>query len=394
MLWYEPSMTRIPTALLCSLLLWAPHASAQVTIETVTRLVSCPTLDATKCVPFKALLDAGPEALAPVIAALKSEDQPVRNKASRVAGRAELGAAETRAAQVLAALETIPDPIRGEAIGALGRIAHASAVPKLEAVLADATTDPRNRIYAATALGSFDTKLARNPLEAALWDPTPRVQLAAAQNLDRLKDPASVPALTNRALKELTAGFVREACAVALGRTKDPRALAPLVILLGNSRTPVRLAAARALGALGDTAAVPALLTKLRDDAIVSAVADALGALGDKRAGTGLASVASNRELDFDTRKRALWSLGGLGGADVVGTVTELITTDKLELSRAAVEALGRMGHKTAVPSLVATLVAEDAPLRKTAVWALERITGENHGTNQAAWNAWYEANR
>jgi HEAT repeat protein len=50
-----------------------------------------------------------------------------------------------------------------------------------------------------------------------------------------------------------------------------------------------------------------------------------------------------------------------------------------------AAEALGKIGDKRAIEPLIAVL-----PRSEPAQWALERLTGQRFGRNQARWRAWW----
>lgn len=78
---------------------------------------------------------------------------------------------------------------------------------------------------------------------------------------------------------------VREIAAEALGRTKDKRAVAPLIQALEDNTYAVRVNAARALGKIGEPAVAP-LMQALNDERLVvrEAAAEALGQIKDKRA--------------------------------------------------------------------------------------------------------------
>lgn len=61
------------------------------------------------------------------------------------------------------------------------------------------------------------------------------------------------------------AGAHRDMAALALGRAKDPRAVAPLIAALTDADAKLRAEAASALGSLGDKSAVPPLISALGD---------------------------------------------------------------------------------------------------------------------------------
>src|SRR5689334_21678925 len=81
--------------------------------------------------------------------------------------------------------------------------------------------------------------------------------------------------------------LIRKRAIEALGRTRDPRALTPLLNLLHSADKHTRAAAVDALGWLGQSGAVADLLDVLDDDAwpyIRAAAAIALGRIGHQDA--------------------------------------------------------------------------------------------------------------
>ena len=106
---------------------------------------------------------------------------------------------------------------------------------------------------------------ALGPLCEALEDWSVPVRVAAAVALGDLGDRRATPVLC-RALP-LWHTAVRRAVADALGRLGDPSAAGPLRLALSDPAGVVRVAAAEALTRLGDPAALPALRSVLADPA-------------------------------------------------------------------------------------------------------------------------------
>ena len=131
------------------------------------------------------------------------------------------------------------------------------------------------RARAARALGRIGGEQAAQPLIKALADRSTLVHLSAVDALGDMKCKAAVPELLRLSV---SANPPAAAAAIrALGVIGDPSTARPLLDILTNAKTlkdrykndadvsPVRVAAAFALGLLGDRAAVPALLAGLRD---------------------------------------------------------------------------------------------------------------------------------
>ncbi len=371
--------------------LLASTATAEDLGPTIAAAARCSTLNAEKCAPFGALAGRGTAALPAAVKALGAKQRPTRLVGARLLALGQLGSAEQRRAALVAAIPQIGDLVRGEALQLLGELGGSTPPQTLTAAILNPNTDPRNRIFAANGLAAIKSPASRKALTAALNDPHPRVQEAAARNLGKLGDPAAVPPLIRRATAEMTAGYVRAAAATSLGRLKDTRALAALVLVLATETPGARMAAARALGALNDTSVVPLLLTRLSDKEALVGTIDALGKLADTRAIGGLSTVASTASTPERLRLRALWALGSVGDDSAVNVLTGILVEPQPKLVQGAVEALGLIASAKAATHLVPLLSSKDPSLIQSVTWALEKCTGQKHGANQKAWEAWLE---
>jgi HEAT repeat protein len=101
----------------------------------------------------------------------------------------------------------------------------------------------------------------------------------------------------------------------SLARTKDPRALAPILAGLKDERMPVRWSAVEALGELENTEAVPQLLRLLHQEEAyrwnLRLVVNALGNLRDPRAVPPLLELL--KDEDEFLRKTTLFALKKIG---------------------------------------------------------------------------------
>jgi HEAT repeat protein len=110
----------------------------------------------------------------------------------------------------------------------------------------------------------------------------------------------------------------------------------------------VRLAAASALGKLGDSKAVDPLINAFDDDSIVKEV--------------------------------AVISLGEIGDSKAVLPLISLLEDENWEGRTSAVKALGKIGDTRAVKPLLDILKGNNQTLKWIAEKALETITGESFG--------------
>jgi HEAT repeat protein len=169
---------------------------------------------------------------------------------------------------------------------------------------------------------------------------------------------------------------VQSRAASALGKSRDPRAVEPLILALRDKMVPVRERAAEALGRLGDPRAVEPLIVLLGEPSIslrkIAAVS--LGQIRDPRAVEPLIVLLGDQ--DKDLRQTVTLVLGQL--ALVMGQIHDPSAVDPLivllgnknkDLRKTAAVSLGQIGDARAVEPLVAVLYDDPA-----AVAALVRI--------------------
>lgn len=133
-----------------------------------------------------------------------------------------------------------------------------SAIPSLIQLLD--SPDPEQRWWATRALAEIDDPQAGLYLRRALSDGDPSVRQCAALALRQRPDPAAIPDLID-ALDDPDRLFARLAAdaLAACGKAALP---ALLKVMEGDSQ-PARLEAMRALSAMGDEQAIPALFKAL-----------------------------------------------------------------------------------------------------------------------------------
>ena len=121
---------------------------------------------------------------------------------------------------------------------------------------------PAMRENAIYILGLLESPVATPMLIQALNDQVPSVRMQAAKALGRVGDPAAVPALLNalRSADEQVGSQIFSAL-VRLGRASVPA----LVEASSSNSTWMRWQAIRALGAIRDRRALPALVSALSD---------------------------------------------------------------------------------------------------------------------------------
>lgn len=270
------------------------------------------------------------------------------------------------------------DPqVRAAAAWALGKLRNPASVPDLVDALDDRDGAVRQR--AVEALGELPDRSVCDPLLPMLDDPEPKVAAAAARCLGSFSEPrvvsellrivigdsdrvaravfgalkmlghgVSVPELTDQVTSP-NVDVQRKATAVdLLGLTGEGQAFPTLLTALGHQERLMRVAAARALGRLGDRRAAPHLRDVLEDDdqptVVLRAVVAALGQLGDP---LGLYAVRLASESSDETLAKAAYrTMVRLGYAKVVPEKrTEFLNTNRTRAPRLLLRA-GRFDER------------------------------------------------
>ncbi len=133
-----------------------------------------------------------------------------------------------------------------------------------------------------------------------------------------------------------------------------------------------RLQAAQKLGELGNPRAVGALTEALGDHAWDDRWAAAV-ALGKLRNGRGVTALGRALDSDaaVDVRCNAAWALGRIGGKAAVDSLLAALDDQDSSVRRVAVEALAAVGKGDTMSGLVKALEDSDHDVRLTAVVAL-----------------------
>jgi HEAT repeat protein len=153
----------------------------------------------------------------------------------------------------------------------------------------------------------------------------------------------------------------------------------PLLIPRLRDRTfLVRRVALRALGTIGDPAAVvPILRTCGGDDRLTRDVVSALERIGQGGAAAMRVELSKGMARSSGIGRHAELATVGLGLIGDVGSVdllVEALATRRPALQAAAAEALGRIGAPSAIPALVNALSVPDELVRSAAAGALGDI--------------------
>jgi HEAT repeat protein len=279
-------------------------------------------------------------------------------------------------AVVLAALRRLPDAasrlaqaleaedvtVRAGALVAVAALGEASlALPVAEAAREDRLL--REVLHTLSRLGPEGGRL----LLAHMADLSSPARAAASEALVDLVDPGSVTALC--ALLEWAEEDLRAVVVRALGRTRSPEAVSPLVDLLVDPA--LAGAATRALGVLADSnraAVLEALETAVRTRATSAAVA-ALARVGGAPALPVLRQLSRDAEPTW--RAAAVVAAGEVDGAVGRELSRAALADEAVPVRIAGVRAMGRLGGPEAGALLRPALHDEDVSVRLAAVEAV-----------------------
>jgi HEAT repeat protein len=253
------------------------------------------------------------------------------------------------------------------------------AIPKLAPLLADADLDVR--IEAVKALVEIGTQNSLDPLTKATRDNDPEIQIRATDGLVNFYVPGYVrtglSSTLRRAGSTIQARFsdtndqvidlyveVRPEVIQALGR-----------LVRGGVSMESRANAARAVGILRGTAAIPELLAAVRskDSQLMYESLVALRKIGARSAATEITSTV--RDLDRKVQVAAIETAGLLANKEALPDLREVVkTTQDKGVRRAALTAIARLPDPANHGLLGAYLPDKDPQLRGAAAEGLGRL--------------------
>lgn len=373
----------------------------------------------------EAAVDALGEIGEPALEALREAyiaSDSLRLRLAVVAAAVAIGS-EKAVGQLRAALAdpSTSEELRVAMLDAVQDLTGADSLPLLEVALADESKHVRRE--AVRSLRDVDDPAATEALIALIDDPDDKIKSLAVRSLrerypallDRVGegDLAALPALL-AAWRAMGHKWRDEADAIATSlvqmgkplvkplaatlRLDEPaddvieilarmgpeaqEAYEDLVALLDHPDPDTCSAAARALGALGNHAAIPVLAARLsydpemskserkRAQALQHAAAEALGALGREALPAALDAARSS---DPATRVGGLLALGHIGGGRALSTLDRAVEEKDDEVREAAAEALEQAAGSD-VRRLQHMFENEDEGVRAKAVVALAKL--------------------
>jgi HEAT repeat protein len=277
---------------------------------------------------------AFPEAVPAVLRALQDHSPEIRAAAAKILGQAGTP-------QVIEPLvQALHDPDSQVRRSAAHAIEQAGAPQALEALLA-ASRDPDHEVRRAVAraLGHTADSRAIPTLISAIRSRSPELVKAGAQSLVQIGGPAVgqlIPLLreADEELHEIIADILAH-----IGSS----AVLPLVEAMQNATPPVNEYAARILGRTRDSRAVWPLINALEDPLLACPAMLALGKLGDVRAVDRLLELLDSKTDSI--QQAAAIGLGGIGDPRAVEPLIKVLKAGDYNTRKDAAEALLQMYH-------------------------------------------------
>jgi len=305
----------------------------------------------------------GNETVLPVLSEfLEGSDPTVRYSAVHAIGN--IGGPE--AAKLL--LKALKDPdgnVRKTASRALMDIADQGITGQLVEMLQD--ENPSNRALAALILGEVGDRSAVSALEKVLEDSENYVRREAGLALVRLGSKAGVPLV----LEMLRGAEGNLSPAAWVLKDLGDRSVVPDLIEALNQpeqKNWVIASAAVALGGIGDSTAIPALIRTLDNSSMWVRywATDALGEIGDPEALSALVKVLSDE--DTSVRMAAAESLGKIGDRATIPHLVKMLQDTERWAIRDAAAALGEFGGEEAFSALAVVLANDPDPVIRAEI--------------------------
>lgn len=289
----------------------------------------------------------------------------------RRSGADELGRIQKKEAvlPLIKSLEDEDPEVILSSISALNKIKDDRAI--LPLILLLSHKDPAVRYLVKITLAHFGSKAVR-PLLLSFQSQTTDKQVAIVEVLSAIgKTDADVVSGLARAVTGPFPDRVRMAAAGALGRMGDDRGIQPLVLAIKDEKSPVRYVAFEALLQIGSPAVKDLIdLVDNEDLEVVRLSINALGKSGDRRAVMPLVNKMGSKRLTIrNAAKKALIRIG----QPAVKPLINLFKSTETDIKKASTDALVQIGEP-AVRPLIKELKTNPENFRPIASDALIRI--------------------
>ncbi|TGK28083.1 HEAT repeat domain-containing protein [Leptospira gomenensis] len=183
----------------------------------------------------------------------------------------------------------------------------------------------------------------------------------------------------------------REIIAQSLGYLGDTKSIPVLISVLRESSGEGRYGAAWSLGALQALDAFEdlSIASKSSDPKLASMAIEALGSLGSKKALPVLAEIAEKNPNSASVVIPAISAIPGEESRNILETFAQ---KENVALQQVAISELGKRKERSSIPLLIRILEEDRAASAKLLMSSLSSITGKNFYSRNE-WLNWYKLN-
>ena len=218
----------------------------------------------------------------------------------------------------------------------------------------------------AKTLGEIGSTRAIAPLIVLLGDLYPSVQQSSLEALVKTGKPAVEPLIKELKNKSST---VRKNAVTALGEIGDPSAIKPVIPLLIDDSSEVRIKAREVIRKF-DKNSVTSLISSLENEkpSIREISAEILGEIKDRRGVEPL--ILKLKDKEQSVREKSFKAIINTGESSVEILVKHLHDKDR-DIRKNVIIALGETGSKSAVKPLILMVKDKDSEIRRYTAEAL-----------------------
>ncbi len=232
------------------------------------------------------------------------------------------------------------------------------------------------RLSALGALGECDQQAVKPALLKRSEDPDVEVAIIASEGLARMGDPSGVPSLIDILEAQPVSSEEGYALRIVEGfrKLKDKRTSLPLLNLLLCNDALLRLRAVESLGQGSDRSCRPSLEKLLKfdqSDDVRIAAAKALGDLGDPEAHEALQGALNDTT---QVRLKAVIALGQLRSKESLPALLVLLSDPSPQIKYQTLRAIGDIKDRSAISAVESLVDTDDEMLRRAALKALQEL--------------------
>lgn len=249
------------------------------------------------------------------------------------------------------------------------------------------STDQRTKVLGAGSLGILKHKGAVPLLVEMLGAQSPgRVQAAAAHALGLIADPAPESALIALVAEAQAYVPARVAGLDALAAIHSEKAFVLATLLVDVPARDVGRAALRLLSAAPSVWIEPAIMYAMVTPGLRGEAAKIIASMQIQALGPLVVQTAQQPDLDQEEKLWVYTALGKLHPQGAAAVLMARLPKAPLDEQILILRTLPGTGDRTVMPDLIALLHNSNKELVNYAVYALERLTGQNLGADPAAW--------